>query len=362
MAGLAVALARLGCRVTYVAEESMSAERAKQGWIVPALPGVDLVYAARGSSIASLLHSARPHVVHICQGMRANGSVAVVQRELSVRGLRQWVVMETVDDTGWYGALKRAGYSRLVRASRAWLQGVLATGHRTADWVAARGMPAESVYPFAYFLPDPERSVASAHRDSSVFRFIFAGRLIPLKRVDWLLGTLGELADPAFELQIVGAGAEEPALRTLAERLGVSGIRWLGQLPLSEVPAVMAQADCLVLPSVHDGWGAVASEALMTGTPVVCSDACGVAGAVQASGVGGVFAVNDQRALLHLLTGQMSRGKVTDGLRRQIADWATCLGAAAGAAYLLKVLDYQETGKAPRPVAPWLEEKRPCAA
>jgi hypothetical protein len=62
----------------------------------------------------------------------------------------------------------------------------------------------------------------------------------------------------------------------------------------TEVPRAMAQADCLVLPSIHDGWGAVASESLMVGTPVVCSDACGVAGVVQASGVGGVFPVKDK--------------------------------------------------------------------
>jgi glycosyltransferase involved in cell wall biosynthesis len=360
MAGLAVALAGLGCRVTYVAERGMSAERAQQGWTVPPLPGVDLVYATTSLSIAAFLRRVPPDGVHICQGLRSNGLVSTAQRELSARGLRQWVVMETVDDTGWYGTLKRAEYSRLVHARRASLQGVLATGHRTPGWVVARGMPAESVYPFAYFLPDSEELMASVHRDSGPFRFIFAGQLIPRKRVDWLVEALGELTDQACELQVVGAGPEEPALHSLAARLGLDRIRWLGQLPLSEVPAVMAQADCLVLPSVHDGWGAVASEALMTGTPVVCSDACGVAGAVRASGVGGVFAVNDRPAFVHLLADQLARGAVTDGVRRQVAEWATCLGATAGATYLLKVLHYQETGEGSRPVAPWLG-KRPCA-
>lgn len=51
--------------------------------------------------------------------------------------------------------------------------------------------------------------------------------------------------------------------------------------------ACMARADVLVLPSWHDGWGAVVSEALMAGTPAIASDACGSAGVVRASGVGG---------------------------------------------------------------------------
>lgn len=358
MAGLAVALARRGCKVTYVAEQAMSADRAQQGWAVPVLPGVDLVYAASGSTIAALVSKAPVDSVHICQGIRANGQVATAQRALSARGLQQWVVMETVNDAGWYGTLKRAGYGRLFHARRTSLQGVLATGHRTADWVAARGMPADRVYPFAYFLRDDKMPAADGQRKAGPFRFVFAGQLIRRKRIDWLVNALAGLTDQAFELWIVGTGPEEPALRTLAARKLGNRVRWLGQLPLSEVPAVMAQEDCLVLPSVHDGWGAVASEALMTGTPVVCSDACGVAGAVQASGAGGVFPVNDGAALAHLLADQLAHGTVTDEARRQLAAWASCLGAIDGAGYLLEILAYQTTGQGRRPVAPWLKEEK----
>ncbi len=269
--------------------------------------------------------------------------------------------METVNDAVWYGPLKRTEYGRLFRAHAATLQGVLANGHRMVDWVAARGMPADSVFPFAYFLPDLNPSVVERERESRPYRFIFVGQFIPRKRVDWLISALAGLTNLAFELWIVGSGPEEPALRTLAARKLAGRERWIGQLPLSEVPSVMSQVDCLVLPSVHDGWGAVASEALMAGTPVICSDTCGVAGVVRTSGLGGVFPVKDQSALAHLLAVQLRRGSLNDRARGELAAWATCLGAEAGARYLLEILDFKETGIGHRPVAPWLKVNRKCA-
>ena len=58
---------------------------------------------------------------------------------------------------------------------------------------------------------------------------------------------------------------------------------------MSEVYQFINVADCLVLPSKHDGWGTVVSEALISGVPAICSDTCGVAEVVKLSNYGGVF-------------------------------------------------------------------------
>lgn len=352
MAHLAVALARQGCRVTYVAEQALSGERQQQGWVVPVLPDVNLVYADSEKAIRNLVQRPSSHSKHICQGIRSNGLVAIAQRELTARGLQQWVVMETVEDAGWRGFIKRMEYSRLFRAHRDSLQGVLAIGRRTTAWVAARGMPAARVFPFAYFLPDAKAPTELGRPAPGVFRFIFVGRLVALKRVDWLLNALANVGNQDFELLVVGTGPEEPALRTLAaSRLG-DRVRWLGPLPLTEVPTVMVQADCLVLPSVHDGWGAVISEALMAGTPVICSDACGAAGVVHASSVGGVFPRDRDDLLKTMLADQIRSGPVEAARRARLASWATALGADAGARYLLDILDSTNSRRL-RPVPPW---------
>lgn len=122
---------------------------------------------------------------------------------------------------------------------------------------------------------------------------------------------------------------------------------------MPEVQGVLAEADCLILPSRHDGWGAVVSESLMVGTPAICSDACGSATAVQASGVGGVFASGDEDALACRMRQCVEKGKISLDERTRIAAWARALGADAGARYLLEILNHADHG-GEKPVPPWV--------
>lgn len=354
MAGLASALARRGWNVTYVAQQSMSADRARQGWLAPATPDLTLRMAVDEQQVAALVAAAPSDAIHICQGVRANGVIGHAQALLANRGLPQWTVLETVNDRGWRGVLRRAEYRRIFWQRRHSLQGVLAIGHATGDWIAARGVAAQQIVPFAYFLPDSDPQGPPPARTAGPFRFAFAGQLIPRKRVDWLLRSLAGWNDREVELWIVGAGPEESRLRSMAAGLppGVT-VRWCGQSPMSDIPALLGQADCLVLPSAHDGWGAVASEALMAGTPVICSNACGVAGAVTESGVGGTFAAHRQEDLEKLLAAQWCSGPIGDAARRALADWSRCLGAGAGARYLDAVLGTPAGVAEGRPPLPW---------
>lgn len=115
---------------------------------------------------------------------------------------------------------------------------------------------------------------------------------------------------------------------------------------------MLLQADCLVLPSRYDGWGAVVSEALMAGTPVICSDRCGAVEVVYASKVGGVFPADNLDALIDMLARQYALGVQTTASRKGLAEWARCLGANAGALYLAQLLDYP-SGSGNRLCPPW---------
>lgn len=90
----------------------------------------------------------------------------------------------------------------------------------------------------------------------------------------------------------------------------------------------------------------------MAGTPAICSDRCGSAVVVRASGQGGVFPAGDVGALAALLRHAIAKGPQTDERRAALADWASCLGAAAGAAYLEAILSSAAlNGEKPTP--PW---------
>jgi glycosyltransferase involved in cell wall biosynthesis len=356
MAALAKALAAQNRDVVYVAERAMSADRAQMGWTEPDLGGAVLHVAPDACAARALAISAPRDSIHICQGLRGNGVVGAASGVLARRSLRCWIIMETVDNRGWKGWLRRLEYRRLVLMNRRRLEGILATGHETLDWLVARGMPRARVFPFTYFLSQP--IVAEyPEPNSRPFQVIFVGQLIKRKGVDLLIDAMAALEPGSAQLTILGSGPLEAKLRTLSKSSGLS-VRWLGTVPITEVPRYMAQADCLVLPSRHDGWGAVASEAIMVGTPVICSDACGAAAVVQASGKGQIFASGDARALQAALALLIERGPLRNSSRSKLAQWAACLQAKAGAEYLSAILHFGDASGA-RPPAPWESAREP---
>lgn len=360
--GLADAMARRGCRVTFVSQQAIAPERAALGWEAPASDVVDFVIAPTREATIEVATNASQSAIHITQGLRSNGLVSVAQGILDARAARLWVAMETVDDSGLAGVARRWEYQRQFLRWRSHIEGVLSIGHVTERWVVARGMRADKVFPFAYFLP--LASTPTVPRQSvSPFRFIFVGQFIARKQLDFLIRGLSGLPTQDFEFVVIGAGPLGNRLRALAETAMPGRVRWIGRLPSTEVSRELASADCLILPSRHDGWGAVASEALMVGTPVVCTDTCGVAEVVRKSGSGGVFPRSDVEALKALLSVQWARGPVGAEARYALAGWAECLGADAGADYLLAILAHAEIGL-PRPRAPWMvdPEVSICAA
>lgn len=350
MAHLGVALARRGHKVTYVAEEEIGAERVALGWQIPDLQGVALRFATNAVAAKALVEEAPADAIHLTQGLRSNGCISSAQSTIKVRRQRHFVIMETVDQRGPAGLLKPVLYSWQLNRWRRGLDGILAIGAETPGWLRRLAPGKLPVYPFAYFLPahaNPEPIT-----DRSPFRFLFVGSFIPLKRVDLLLQVLGSLDGREFEVELLGDGPMRGALEVLAEKLLPGRVSFLGVLPISAVPDRMSRADCLVLPSRHDGWGAVVSEALMAGTPVICSAACGSRAVVQASGVGGVFDTFDTADLQRQLASILAKGKIGNNERRALRSWARCLGADAGAAYLEALITDKPTStRVPPP--PW---------
>ncbi len=108
-------------------------------------------------------------------------------------------------------------------------------------------------------------------------RFLFLGRLVPNKGVSWLLRAVARLG-PSCELEIAGHGPQEPALRSLAEQLGIAGrVHWLGWLDEVQVRARMSGARAVVVPSLwHEPAGMVTAEAAAMARPVIAARVGGI--------------------------------------------------------------------------------------
>ena len=101
-------------------------------------------------------------------------------------------------------------------------------------------------------------------------RFVFVGRLVDWKRMDFVLQALAAI--PRAELEVVGDGSMRQAWTALANSLGVADrVRWLGWLPQPECAQLLQGATALLLPSIYECGGAVVLEAMACGMPVIAT-------------------------------------------------------------------------------------------
>jgi len=142
-------------------------------------------------------------------------------------------------------------------------------------------------------------------RDDS--RLLFVGRLNQQKGAEHLLHALAAMKTPA-KLDIVGDGPNRADLEKLAGELGIaSRIRWHGQVRQSALPALYQQAAAIVVPSVDEGLGLVAVEALLCEAPVVAFDSGGLRDVIQHEKTGLLVKPGDRAALARTLDDLLAR-------------------------------------------------------
>jgi glycosyltransferase involved in cell wall biosynthesis len=125
--------------------------------------------------------------------------------------------------------------------------------------------------------------------EAKVPRLLCVGRLIPIKGHIVLLRAFAEARRriPGLELQIAGRGPLEPALRALAKELDIdNAVHFLGYV--APVQKAIADAAIVVVPSMGEGFGMVALEAMERARPVIAAEIGGLGELVQ-DGVTGLL-------------------------------------------------------------------------
>jgi glycosyltransferase involved in cell wall biosynthesis len=130
---------------------------------------------------------------------------------------------------------------------------------------------------------------------------IFACRqLFPRKGIRFLLEAGAQLKPQFPDLKIVlaGDGFERPALAQLANELGIGAdVTFLGWVPNADLPPYYRAAAVSVIPSLEEGFGIPAAEAMGCEVPVVASDAGGLPEVVENGVTGLVVPRGDSAAL-----------------------------------------------------------------
>jgi glycosyltransferase involved in cell wall biosynthesis len=113
--------------------------------------------------------------------------------------------------------------------------------------------------------------------DEPAPRLLCVGRLIPIKGHIVLLRAFAEARKrlPGLELEIAGRGPLEPALKALGVELGIQdSVRFLGHV--SPIQSAIERAAVVVVPSMGEGFGMVALEAMERARPVIAANLGGL--------------------------------------------------------------------------------------
>lgn len=292
--------------------------------------------AAGRQSLRGALRAHRAQIVHahwwFPSGLVARASRLRIPLVTTLHGSDVRLAAGTTGAAQLYRSV--AGASARVTAVSSWLAARAAALAPALDAPSVAPMPVNT----QLFAPRGQREDG---------RLLFVGRLNAQKGLDTLLRALPG-ASGRLHLDVVGEGADAPALRALAVALGLGErVRWLGVLDQVALAERYARSSALVVPSVDEGLGLVAVEAALAETPVIASRSGGLPDVVVDGVTGTLVEPGDPAALAAAIDALFARGDGgaalgQEGRRRALARFAPDAVAA-------RYLDIYQSAREARP-------------
>ncbi len=229
---------------------------------------------------ASLLHSGGYDIVHQHTGGRLLTHMA---RLLG----RSKVVVHV------HGRVAEARSPALLTHRITAADSVIATSHAVAAHVCAAPVAVTVVYPGIDFEKIP---VSTPNQPKMLIGT--ACRLEPIKGLSYLIDAMALLIEefPGLRLEIAGEGSQRDHLESCCRAADLEEhVRFLGWC--DDLPSVMRRWTIFVLPSLEEGFGITAAEAMACGIPVVASNVGGLCEIVEDGRTGLLVPPKDACAL-----------------------------------------------------------------
>ena len=119
---------------------------------------------------------------------------------------------------------------------------------------------------------DPNEFSPDVSARGSGLRILTVARLIERKGIGYLIDAVSKMKMrmPGLSLTVVGSGYMKSKLEQQAkEKMNSDSIRFLGEVPHNELPAIYSSHDIFVLPSFNEGMSNALLEAMASGLPII---------------------------------------------------------------------------------------------
>lgn len=207
------------------------------------------------------------------------------------------------------------------------------------------------ITPFIYVTKAPTlQELPQRRKDNSSFKIAYVGNISKRKNVGKLIKALDDKKLGMITLDVIGDGDKRNEIKNLILKHKLKNIHLLGNKNLPEIYMILKNYDAIILPSLHDGWGAVINEGLMRGCFALVSNHCGAKELITDERLGYIFSLknNNLTEILHKCIDNIN--SIKDSFNYRI-EWSKRIKGDVIARYLLDSIENKN------PPMPWEAKK-----
>jgi glycosyltransferase involved in cell wall biosynthesis len=171
-------------------------------------------------------------------------------------------------------------------------------------------------------IPDPvnTNSFYPLEKQKTPNSILYIGRIDKRKGVDFLIRSMALVKQqvPGAHLLIGGKGSHLAKMKSLVRRLNLDrNVTFLGFVPDDELNSLYNQAQCVVVPSLFEGFGLTVIEALAAGTRVVGTNVDSIREILKNSDYGVLVNYGDRSALAGAIIAELKDQKSVPPISRK---------------------------------------------
>jgi glycosyltransferase involved in cell wall biosynthesis len=344
--------------VVLLVENIMTTNRSDMGWKPPSLHASITFHEIGNIHYKSFL-LAEKDSIHFFSGISAYPTIQIVLEKALYLNLDVNLIAEPQNWIGLRGLFNLLRTTIFAIRYGNKVNRILAIGNRGPWWYAKCGFDGNNIFDWGYTIDSKIRQSRNGDSLSHKATFIFVGRLIPVKGLTILIKALAYLDKHTYDsMIIIGDGSELENLVKLVSETGLTDkVEFQGSKSNHDAINAITNADLLILPSIgKEGWGAVVSESLLAGTPVLVSNYVGAS--VLVNNQNGFVVANNSvsEIVLHLQKFISKEGLSIFPTRRELQiDSRKRFSTEAFSEYFAHIINATKSNK---PQAPWLKIKK----